>query len=133
MTTLPERSGKATPTKEPGIGAEPGAPASWGTGSARQMRRSHVRGSSLLVVGRIVTLLLTTATQVVVVRALTKSDFGAFSYALSLGAAGRTVLSLGQGRLLLRRAHVGPQNAAALDQRIGLELDALTVTALGRL
>jgi O-antigen/teichoic acid export membrane protein len=66
------------------------------------MRRSQVRGSALLVVGRIVTLVLTTATQVVVVRALTKDDFGAFSYALALAAAGRTVLSLGQGRLLSR-------------------------------
>jgi O-antigen/teichoic acid export membrane protein len=38
----------------------------------------------------------------VIVRVLTKSDFGAFSYALALVAAGRTVLSLGQGRLLSR-------------------------------
>jgi O-antigen/teichoic acid export membrane protein len=66
------------------------------------MRRSQVRGSALLVVGRIVTLLLTTATQVVIVRVLTQSDFGAFSYALAVAAAGRTLLSLGQGRLLSR-------------------------------
>ena len=116
MTTLPERSEKSTPTKEPGtapadpLSAPDGEPdavggesaQAWGTGDARQMRRSHVRGSSLLVVGRIVTLLLTTATQVVVVRALTKDDFGAFAYALALAGAGRTVLSLGQGRLLSR-------------------------------
>jgi O-antigen/teichoic acid export membrane protein len=69
---------------------------------ADTMRRSHVRGSTLLVVGRIVTLLLTTATQVVLVRALTKEDFGAFGYALALAAAGRTLLSLGQGKLLSR-------------------------------
>ena len=116
MTTLPERSEKSTPTKEPGtapadpLSAPDGEPdavggesaRAWGTGDARQMRRSHVRGSSLLVVGRIVTLLLTTATQVVVVRALTKDEFGAFAYALALAGAGRTVLSLGQGRLLSR-------------------------------
>ena len=66
------------------------------------MRRSQVRGSTLLVVGRILTLLLTTATQVVVVRALTKTEFGAFGYALALAAAGRPLLSLGQGKLLSR-------------------------------
>jgi O-antigen/teichoic acid export membrane protein len=118
MRAVPGRSEKSTPTEEPTpapadplsttdgepdpSGADAEAAPSWGTGDSRQMRRSHVRGSSLLVVGRVVTLLLTTATQVVVVRALTKSDFGAFSYALSLAAAGRTVLSLGQGRLLSR-------------------------------
>ena len=30
------------------------------------------------------------------------SDFGAFGYALALAAAGRTLLSLGQGKLLSR-------------------------------
>lgn len=66
------------------------------------MRRRHVRGSSLLLVGRGLSLLFTTATQVVVVRALTKSDYGAFAYALVLAGAGQTLLSLGQGRLLSR-------------------------------
>lgn len=65
-----------------------------------KMRQSHVRGSTLLVVGRVVTIMLTTATAVVLVRALTKEDFGAFAYALALASAGRTVLSLGQGKVL---------------------------------
>src|SRR3974390_3658258 len=38
-----------------------------------------------------------------------------------------------QRRLLLRRTHIGPQNAAFLDQRIRLQLDALAVAALFRL
>lgn len=114
MTALPRRPDEPVPTDDSLTGHD-GAPDAadladrgtgpqrrYGTGSASQMRRSQVRGSTLLVVGRIVTLLLTTATQVVVVRALTKTDFGAFSYALALAAAGRTVLSLGQGRLLSR-------------------------------
>ena len=42
-------------------------------------------------------------------------------------------LPLRQRRLLLGRAHVGPQHAAALDQRIGLQLDLLAVAALARL
>jgi O-antigen/teichoic acid export membrane protein len=70
--------------------------------SEAAMRRRHVRGSSLLLVGRGLSILFTTATQVVVVRALTKSDYGAFAYALVLAGAGQTLLSLGQGRLLSR-------------------------------
>jgi O-antigen/teichoic acid export membrane protein len=66
------------------------------------MRRRQVRGSALLLVGRMLALLLTTATQVVIVRAMSKTDFGAFAYALALSGAGLTLLSLGQGRLLSR-------------------------------
>jgi O-antigen/teichoic acid export membrane protein len=118
MTAPLSRSEGATPTGQPtrppaelppSPDGEPDDPMTeaaasrpHGTGTSGQMRRSQVRGSALLVVGRIVTLLLTTATQIVIVRSLTMSDFGAFSYALALVAAGRTVLSLGQGRLLSR-------------------------------
>lgn len=73
-----------------------------GTGDHGAMRRSQMRGSTLLVAGRVLTLLLTTATQVVIVRALSMSDYGAFAYALAMAAAGRTLLSLGQGKLLSR-------------------------------
>jgi len=45
---------------------------------------------------------LTTATQIIIVRALSKTDYGSFAYALALAAAGRTLLSLGQGKLLSR-------------------------------
>jgi O-antigen/teichoic acid export membrane protein len=118
MTALPRRSGEPPATGEPtqsptdpltaaadepsALGEDVDAARPWGSGNSNQLRRSQVRGSTLLVVGRVVTLLLTTVTQVVVVRALTKTEFGAFSYALALAAAGRTVLSLGQGRLLSR-------------------------------
>lgn len=66
------------------------------------MRRTHVRGSALLLVGRVLSLLISTATQVIIVRALTKAEYGGFAYALALASAGRTLLSLGQGKLLSR-------------------------------
>lgn len=71
-------------------------------GAATKMRRSQVRGSSILLVGRILSLLLTVATQVVIVRALSKTDYGAFAYAFALAGSGQMLLSLGQGRLLSR-------------------------------
>jgi O-antigen/teichoic acid export membrane protein len=47
-------------------------------------------------------MVISLATQVVVVRALTKTDFGAFAYALTIAAGARTLLSLGQGKALSR-------------------------------
>ena len=71
-------------------------------GSAETLGRQHVRGSALLVVGRVLAMVINMATQVIIIRTLTKADFGAFAYALALAAAARTLLSLGQGRLLSR-------------------------------
>lgn len=67
-----------------------------------EAQRRQVRGSALLMLGRVLALVLSMATQVVVVRALSKADFGAFAYALAIAAAARVLLSLGQGRLLSR-------------------------------
>ena len=70
--------------------------------SGTEIQRNHVRGSALLVLGRVVALLLGMVTQVIIVRTLSKADFGAFAYALALASAARILLSLGQGRLLSR-------------------------------
>lgn len=67
-----------------------------------KMDREHVRGSALLLVGRLVSLGFTVATQIVIIRALSKTDYGVFAYALTLVASGRILLSLGQGKLLSR-------------------------------
>ena len=73
-----------------------------GPEAADQMGREQVRGSMLLLLGRMLSLVFTVATQVVVIRALSKADYGVFAYALTLVASGRILLSLGQGRLLSR-------------------------------
>lgn len=82
-----------------GLPPDPGAGL---VADAEAMGRRHVRGSSLLLAGRLVSLGLTVATQVVIVRAFTKSDFGAFALALTIASASRLVLSLGQGKTLSR-------------------------------
>lgn len=69
---------------------------------ADRMGRQHVRGSMLLLAGRMLSLGFTTATQVVLVRALSKGDYGVFAYAFTIVASGRILLSLGQGQLLSR-------------------------------
>lgn len=70
------------------------------------LARRQTRGSSLLLAGRVAAMLLTVTTQVVLVRALSKSDFGAFAFALSIASASRVLLSLGQGRSLSRHLAV---------------------------
>ncbi len=67
-----------------------------------EVSRRHVRGSALLVLGRVLALFIGMATTVILVRALPKTEYGAFEYALTLAGAGRILLSLGQGRLLSR-------------------------------
>jgi len=84
---------------EPGSG---GVTPAADSDSLMDMRRVHVRGSALLLFGRVLSLLISTATQVIIVRALTKAEYGGFAYALALASAGRTLLSLGQGKLLSR-------------------------------
>jgi len=69
---------------------------------ASKMNKRHVRGSMLLLIGRLLSLVFTVATQVVIVRALSKADYGVFAYAFTLTASGRILLSLGQGKLLSR-------------------------------
>jgi O-antigen/teichoic acid export membrane protein len=73
-----------------------------GGGDAERLNKRNVRGSSLLLVGRLVSLAFTVFTQIVIVRSLSKTDYGAFAYAFTLTAALRILLSLGQGRLLSR-------------------------------
>lgn len=71
-------------------------------GRSSAMGRRQVRGSSLLVIGRVAAMVISLVTQVIIVRALTKADFGAFAFALALATGARTLLSLGQGKLLSR-------------------------------
>jgi len=58
--------------------------------------RSQLRGSSLLLIGRGVSLLATIVIQVSIVRYLTKAEYGAFAYALSIATllAGLTTAGL---------------------------------------
>ncbi|HEX5014974.1 MAG TPA: flippase [Candidatus Limnocylindrales bacterium] len=71
-------------------------PASSTATRAGNETRAHVRGSSLLLMGRGLSLLANFAVQVVIVRYLAKTEYGAFAYALSIAtlAAGLTTAGL---------------------------------------
>lgn len=72
-----------------------------GAASGRAERR-YLRGSGLLLAGRIISTLLNFAVQVLTVRYLTKSDYGAFAYALAIVSMGTTAIHLGLEKAIPR-------------------------------
>lgn len=62
----------------------------------------HIRGSSLLLLGRIIAMVTNFVVQVLIVRYLSTTSFGAFAYALSLVSLGETVVTLGIDRAVGR-------------------------------
>jgi O-antigen/teichoic acid export membrane protein len=70
--------------------------------SQQELTKKHLRGSSLLLVGRLFALAMNFLVQVVTVRYLAKSDFGAFGYALAAVSMGSSVILLGLNRAVNR-------------------------------
>jgi O-antigen/teichoic acid export membrane protein len=64
-------------------------------GSAATANRTQVRGSSLLLAGQAFGTTLNMVTQVLIVRALSKTEYGAFAYALSILTLAEVVTAFG--------------------------------------
>ena len=64
--------------------------------------RKHLRGSSLLAFGRILSLCLNFFVQLLAVWYLTKPDYGAFSWALSIVATSASLILVAQNRVIAR-------------------------------
>lgn len=64
--------------------------------------RKQIRGSSLLLIGRVLSKGVGFAVQVLIVRYLAKSDYGAFAYALSVVTLGETIATFGLDRAVTR-------------------------------
>lgn len=65
---------------------------------AKSATSKQLRGSSLLLVGRMLSKLVNFGVQVAIVRLLSKEDFGVFAYGLALVLAGELVVKAGLGR-----------------------------------
>ena len=107
--TAPVRDAEDSATvlrPEPGLAPAPAAaPAAQpnGAGSGQSTATGkYLRGSSLLLGGRGVSLLLNLAVQVLSVRILTKSDYGAFAYALGVASVGSSMVLLGLDKAVSR-------------------------------
>ncbi len=73
-------------------------------GGTRTSTREHIRGSTLLLVGRGISLLVNFAVQVFTVRYLAKNDYGAFAYAFAIAGTVANAILLGLGRAVSRMA-----------------------------
>jgi O-antigen/teichoic acid export membrane protein len=79
------------------------APASAGAAAPGEAAtQKQIRGSSLLLAGRFLSLGLNFGVQVLIVRYLTKADYGAFVYALALVSFGASLATFGLDRSITR-------------------------------
>jgi O-antigen/teichoic acid export membrane protein len=62
----------------------------------------HFRGSTLLVFGKFIGVALDLATQIIIVRALSRTEFGAFAFGLSVASLAATVALLGLDKTISR-------------------------------
>lgn len=72
------------------------------TSGKHSAAKQHIRGSSLLLSGRFISLAVNFAVQVITVRALAKADYGAFAYALALVSFGSTLAVFGLDKTISR-------------------------------
>lgn len=70
--------------------------------AAHAATRKQIRGSSLLLLGRFLSLGVNFGIQILIVRYLAKADYGAFAYALSLVSLGTSVVTFGLDRSITR-------------------------------
>lgn len=71
-------------------------------GKTEGVPRKHVRGSSLLLSGRFLAMALNLLTQILIIRYLSKTDYGMFAYVLTLVALLTTLNNLGMERAVAR-------------------------------
>src|SRR5690554_4685934 len=69
---------------------------------AKDPTRKHIRGSSLLLLGRIIAMGLNFGVQIVTVRYLAKSDYGALAFALSVVSMATSGVLLGLDKSVAR-------------------------------
>jgi O-antigen/teichoic acid export membrane protein len=67
-------------------------------GGEGSTERAQVRGSTMLLAGQAFAVLANLVTQILIVRYLAKTEFGAFAYALSIAVLGESVASFGLRR-----------------------------------
>ena len=94
--------------------------------------RKQLRGSSLLLMGRFLSLGINFATQVLMVRYLSKTDFGAWSYALSVVMLFQAFASVGLDRSITRFVPIYHERREyeKLFGTIALVLAAIAITGL---
>jgi len=99
----------------------------------RRVLGRQLRGSSLLLAGRILSKLVNLGIQVAIVRYLTRDDFGAFAYGLALVLSGELVVKFGLGRGANRFVPYYTERGDHAEVMGTLALVCLTILTLGGL
>jgi O-antigen/teichoic acid export membrane protein len=84
------------------VAARPSAAIKEAPAPADASTQKYIRGSGLLLAGRLISILLNLAVQVLTVRYLSKDAFGAFAYGLGVASIGSSVVLLGLGKAVPR-------------------------------
>ena len=71
------------------------------TGTSHAAKK-HLRGSSLMFVGRLISMAANFLIQILIVRYLSKNDYGAFAYGLSIVSLGTQFILLGLDKTITR-------------------------------
>ena len=77
---------------------EPPGDETAGRRSAKPETTRQIRGSSLLLTGRMLSMAINFVVQILIVRNLSETEYGAFAYALSIVAFGQTIITFGLDR-----------------------------------
>ncbi len=91
----------------------------------------HIRGSSLLLFGRVIAMVVNFLVQVLVVRYLSTAEYGAFAYALSFVALGELLVTLGIDRSLGRFLPIYQERGEWSKMFGAIALVAGTILSLG--
>ena len=95
--------GKGRPIAEPiGMTTQTSAATDAPKPGAHEATRKQIRGSSLLLGGRFISLGINFAIQIMIVRYLSKADYGAWAYVISLVSLGVSVATFGLDRSITR-------------------------------
>jgi O-antigen/teichoic acid export membrane protein len=121
---VPERS-----TGDGTTGAPSGDPP--GGGAATDLSTEQIRGSTLLFLGKLLTILIHFGSQVLIVRYLTQSEFGAFAYALSIVTLAQAIVTFGLDRAVTRFIPIYEERGERGKALGTLLLVASTVLSLG--
>jgi O-antigen/teichoic acid export membrane protein len=95
--------------------------------SASQISRSQIRGSSLLLSGRLIAALINFATQVLIARHLAKSDYGSWALGLAVVAFFQVLAPIGLDRAIARFIPIFDEEKRA-DRLLGTILLVLGTT-----
>lgn len=93
--------------------------------------RDHIRGSSLLLAGRFLSLAMNLAVQILTVRYLSKHDYGAFAYAVAVGSMGSNIVLGGLDKTISRFVPLYQEKNEPRKAFGAIVLTAGTVAGLG--